>query len=377
LKLRWTNSTVESVMKKFFLSLLFASCAFAQPYSPTTTPYPYGLSEQDVVFRQNLVGRSGVSVSHSNSTTFIDGTGVAVTNVVLATNTFNVVNQYANTNWNTFNLNTIFVDGIAGNDNQPGTFDYPKQTLLGAQNVATNGQTICVLRGTFVANRLGKPGVDWYFTKGVVVDGGGLLDQGVFAIGKNNLVTPLGFELNVKGEGTFTNMLLNMSDATNATVNIDAYVISSLPSLYIMVTETSYLARSNVVRLKATREIAGNYFYSAASPFTYDTLDLTFNAPLLRLSAPSITFATNTTVTFEGGLLTTYPGAGGLFPLNSGGPTYRVNTARFSRGTAAMTSNPYCSTNTYFNQVVVLSSNADFSAMLFNNSKGTYRFVNP
>jgi len=364
-------------MKKFLLSLFAATCAFAQPYSPTTTPLPYGLSEQDVVFRQNLVGRGGVTISHSNTTTYVDGTGVSVTNTTLATNTYNVVNQYYNTNWASLNLNTIYVDGISGNDGYPGTFDLPKLTPLAAQTIATSGQTVCILRGTFVVSGLGKPGVEWYISRGVVLDGGTLLTQGVFALGKYNLVTPAGFELVVKGEGTFTNIVINLTDSTNGTVRIDSYSMSSMPSSYLTINETASIARTNVVTLSATRSIEGQYFYGATTPHVHENLDLTFNAPIIRVTAPSLSFATNSVVTFNGGLLTPAGTSGGIFPSGLGSITYRVNTARFSRGGAAMSSSAFVTTNTYFNNVVVLSSNADFSATLFNNVKGTYRLVNP
>ena len=93
----------------------------------------------------------------------------------------------------------IYVDSTYGNNVTAMKYrqDFPFETLDAAQAVATTGDLIVVLPGTYSASSLGVDGVDWYFHKGAVVsdnssqifrdtDGGGsalnynVLGYGVF-----------------------------------------------------------------------------------------------------------------------------------------------------------------------------------------------------
>ena len=113
----------------------------------------------------------------------------------------------------------FFVDSISGNDNNPGTLARPFATLAGAQNSATNGSLIYALRGTFNETGLGKSGVSWYFSRGVVAGN----TSPFFLVGATNSTT----NLTVLGEGTFSNNVVTYVNATNTTVHLCGDVFAS------------------------------------------------------------------------------------------------------------------------------------------------------
>lgn len=104
----------------------------------------------------------------------------------------------------------IYVDAISGSDTNTGTIARPYATLTNAQSVATNGQTIVGLRGTFAEQYLGKAGVSWYFNEGCVLSADGAF-----------LVTSTNANLMVRGRGAFTNQVVIFSNVTNGSVYVE------------------------------------------------------------------------------------------------------------------------------------------------------------
>ena len=180
-------------MKNLFLFLLICpALAFGQ--YDTTPPS----------VRTNLDGTiSPLVILRADQLILGDGSGGTLSNL----------NQLVSTNFGALATGSKFVDSVSGNDTTgTGSPIHPVATLTQGQILATNGDTVVVVRGTFSEGNLGKSGVRWHFAAGTRVDPGTATP--VFLL--TNAVT----ELVVTGEGTFTNRLVTFGDVTNATARI-------------------------------------------------------------------------------------------------------------------------------------------------------------
>jgi len=112
-------------------------------------------------------------------------------------------------------LNVIYVDAVSGSDTTgTGSSSRPYATLTKAQTIATNGQTIYAVRGTFSESGLGKQGVNWYFNDGTFLSGSSAIP---FFLGATNSTT----SLYISGRLTHTNDLVTLYGATNCFALID------------------------------------------------------------------------------------------------------------------------------------------------------------
>jgi hypothetical protein len=150
------------------------------------------------------------------------------------------------------NLANALVEGIVYVSASSGSDAYaspgPFATLTYAQGIATSGDTIEVLDGTFSETGLGKAGVRWVLHKGVVLAG-----TPTFTLGTNGLSA-----LDVRGNGTATNTFIGIQLGTNCEtyVELDTATMAGTGGL-VAFSGACVSNRVNLYTLAVTGYVAG------------------------------------------------------------------------------------------------------------------------
>lgn len=123
------------------------------------------------------------------------------------------------TSSNSIYAGQIFVDAISGNDANTGSINDPYASITAGYAAATNGQTVVVLRGTFIDNQVAYtnnplyPTAPIYVNEGVVVTNPNIFFMVVRGF-QNTNVTP------ISGMGDFGGAFISIAGTTNFTMTV-------------------------------------------------------------------------------------------------------------------------------------------------------------
>jgi hypothetical protein len=256
----------------------------------------------------------------------------------------------------------VYVSAALGDDGNsaPG----PYATLTYAQSVASAGQTIYVLDGTFAETGLGKEGVKWNFADGVIINGGA---AGAFLVGATNSTTGL----TILGSGQFTNSVVNYHFATNVLVTIFGRKTENVSGGNSF---AGFYTTGNSNRLEAT------FTEDCTGPLAH--LDVTGNPEYntnrlarIRVFAPKWTGRVHHSISIGNPSFRVIFNVGEYRQFANG--TLNVNsTVVFERGywSRAGSTATSIGTNIWFKGVSCVSSNTDASAAIFSGVHGTFYF---
>ncbi len=254
---------------------------------------------------------------------------------------------------------SIYVSAAYGNDTNasPGPF----ATLTKAQTVATSGQTIQVLDGTFTETGLGKSNVAWSIAKGVTLDGGA---SGVFTLGTNG-------NLFVSGHAVFTNIIVTVTDATNlfSLIQCETFWPGTSGSINLFSGQSNVVTLSSEYGVAATGGSFLNVNSSGSASNSFFRLNVKSDAELYGQAANTTLGMSNQAVNvFARKWNMTGNGA-----LNKN-VTVRQFGGEFSRnGRSITTVGPMI----VFHGVSITSSNADGAAAMWGAVKGSYYVEQP